>query len=88
MKLDITYIRGDAPMTRDGHDRFRDPTDAARALLDTPDDLLDDDERAVLDRLDALDAHLDSDESDVLLLDGDESDVLLLDGDDDADGRL
>jgi len=65
-------------MTRDGHDRFRDPTDAERALLDTPDDLLDD-ERAVLDRLDALDAQLDGDESDVLLLDGD---------DDDTDGRL
>ncbi len=76
-------------MTRDGHDPFRDPTDAARALLDTPNDLLDDDERAVLDRLDALDAQLDGDESDVLLLDGDESDVLLLDDDDAAaDGRL
>ncbi len=66
-------------MTRDGHDPFHDPADAERALLDTPDDLLDDDERAVLDRLDALDAQLDGDESDVLLLDGD---------DDDADGRL
>ncbi len=45
-----------------------------------PDDLLDD-ERAVLDRLDALDAQRDGDESDVLLLDDD-------DDDDDADGRL
>jgi len=61
-------------MTRDGHD----PTNAERALLDMPDDLLDDDERAVLDRLDALDAQPDDDESD----------VLLLDDDDDADGRL
>jgi len=61
-------------MTRDGHDPFRDPTDTERALLDTPDDLLDDDERAVLDHLDALDAQLDGDESDMLLLDADESD--------------
>ncbi len=78
-------------MTRDGHDPFRDPADAERALLDMPDDLLDDDERAVLDRLDALDTQPDDDESDVLLLDDDdESDVLLLDDDDDddADGKL
>jgi len=74
MDVDIICIRGDAPMTRDGHDPFRDPTDTERALLDTPDDLLDDDERAVLDHLDALDAQLDGDESDMLLLDADESD--------------
>ncbi len=49
-------------MTRDGHDPFRDPTDAERALLDMPDDLLDNDELTALDRLDALDPELDGDE--------------------------
>ncbi len=58
-------------MTRDGHDPFRDPTDAERALLDMPDDLLDNDELTALDRLDALDPELDGDEIDALLLDAD-----------------
>ncbi len=68
-------------MTHEGHDPSREPSDAEQALLDTPDDLLDDDELAVLDYLDALDPQLDGDESDdAPLLDDDESD--------DADGRL
>ncbi len=67
-------------MTREGHDPSREPSDAEQALLDTPDDLLDDDELAVLDYLDALDAQLDGDESDDAPLLDDESD--------DADGRL
>jgi hypothetical protein len=58
-------------MTRDGHDPFRDPTDAERALLDMPDDLLDNDELTALDRLDTLDPELDGDEIDALLLDAD-----------------
>ncbi len=69
----------------DRRDPFREPTDDELAALGTPDDLLDDDELAALDRLDVLDLapNSDGDESD-----GDEVDPLLLDEDDDADGRL
>jgi len=58
----------------DKRDPFHEPTDDEVAALDTPDELLDEDEVAALDHLDALDAQLDGDESDMLLLDADESD--------------
>ncbi len=67
----------------DRRDPFREPTDDEVAALDTPDELLDDDELAALDRLDARDPAPDSD--------GDEFDTLLLDAtadNDDADGGL
>jgi len=60
----------------DRRDPFREPTDDEVVARDTPDDLLDDDERALLDRLDALDPEPDGDEGDAPLLD------------DDADGGL
>jgi len=64
-------------MTREERDPFREPTDDELAMLDLPDDLLDDDELTALDRLDALEPALDGDEIDALLLDanaGDEED--------------